>query len=224
MLRGTLPPRLNDEREQKANFIDPKGLNQRLFSKKPIYIDSWSETLNVASITLALDDVDPDNHWMSIIGIESAYRESSLREKYLGDGAVGIRESGSIKIIQSCLAQNVRGKSAGKDLEQEIIDRLNAKLLNSPNEPERILAVTVLSEKLLTPGFFDYSKIARETIGKYRAQSTYGPSFCVVPYIASDHKLGVGLVLLSRFLPGGNEYLMIIPTGLSVYFEEESPI
>lgn len=202
ILRGTLPREVLSNIERNSIFSDPKNLSHRFSTQKHIHIDSWSELLNLASITCFYNVTGAlSTHFVCSIGLESAYRESSLREKYLGDGAIASSELGSRQIVQSCLAQNIRGQSAGGSLQDEVIKRLQAKLSSSPDEPTRILAVTIISE---TEDFrkLNFEVIAQETIGQYKDKTTYGPVFCVIPS-SSDDKPQIVVVPLADFLPGG---------------------
>ncbi len=151
----------------------------------------------------------PARLFIASIGIESAYRESSLREKYLSDGAITSRTLGARQLVQSCLAQNIKGHSAGKSLQQEIIDRLQAKLEKSPDEPAQILAVTAFSE---TDDFdkLDFAKIAQETIAQYEGQTTYEPIFCIIPSSHTTEGLQILVVPLAEFLSKGSGLAAII--------------
>lgn len=212
MLRGTIPRKVIDDSYQNSTYTGPENILERFPAKRRVVVDSWSELLNLGAITYWFNGKHLDKtHWTACVGVEGAYRESSLREKYLGDGAVASRELKAAIIVQSCIAQNIRGKSAKNTLQQEVIDRLRDKLTASPQEPTRILAVTLMTEN---EDFYnlDFSKIARETIATY--ESTYGLSFCILmdvrPNVGSKPR--VIIIPLIQFLPGGSREIGIIPS------------
>lgn len=209
-LRGTIPLEVLESIEQTFVTVDPKGIANRFATKKRIYVDSWSEMVNLGSIAHFYNSIQtPGAPYVATIGIESSYRESSLREKYLSDGAIASRSLGVRQLVQSCLAQNIKGDSAGKSLQQEIIDRLQAKLEKSPDEPTRILAVTVFSE---TDDFdqLDFTTIAQETMAQYKNRTTYGPIFCIIPSTHKTTGAQILVVPLAEFLPGGSGVPTII--------------
>jgi hypothetical protein len=209
-LRGTIPRKDFEDWHSRTKLLDPKGMGAR-FTGKRIYLDSWAELLVAGSIAQFFDTVKLENsRWFACVGIESAYRESSLREKYLGDGAVFSRELAGRQIIQTCTAQNIRGESASRSLQQEIILRLQDKLSKAPSGPKRILAVmpVTLTDDVRT---LDFSEIASETIGRSEWQNAYGYVFCIMLTIRPDREIQIVVIPIKEFLPGGGRVIAILP-------------
>lgn len=210
MMRGTLPQNVLERIQKNTILVDPKGLQSRFTAQRRVYVDSWSELVALGSLTRFFERAQKAPvHYMACVGIETAYKESSLREKYLGDGAIASRQMGGRQIIQSCLAQNIKGKSAGKSLHQEIVTRLQEKLTNAPNEPARILAVTIMSETESIESL-DFSQIAQDIEEQRQGQTTYEKIFCVIPGFGAQGKPRVAVVPLWDWLPGGNRLAAVV--------------
>jgi hypothetical protein len=201
ILRGTLPRQVLENIEKSTVLLDPKGLSGRFTGQRRVYIDSWSELIVLGSLTRFFEAQKDAPHYMACIGIETAHKESKLREKFLSDGAIASREMDSRQMIQSCLAQNIKGGSAGKSLQQEVIIRLKEKLTNAPDEPGRILAVTIMSE---TEGVdsLDFSQIAQEIEEQRKNQTTYENIFCILPGFSTDSTPQVAVIPLWLWMPG----------------------
>lgn len=215
MLRGTLPKNTLKRIQDSFVLIDNNGLRDRFTAKRRIYVDSWSELVALGSITRfyeAAQKMPAQCHYIACVGIETAFKDSGSREKYLGDGAVASRELNGRQIIQSCLAQNIKGSSAGKDLDQEIITRLGDKLRKAPDEPTQILAVTILSE---TDTFdsIDFSQIASDIAGQAQEQDVYQKIFCIIPGFSNSGIPQVAVIPLWDWLPGGNRLTVALSIG-----------
>lgn len=203
MLRGTLSRQILENIEGNTALLDPKGLSSRFTAQRRIYVDSWSELVALGSLTRFFEAQKNAPHYMACVGIETAFKESKLREKFLSDGAISSGEMNARQMIQSCLAQNIKGKSAGKSIQQETITRLKEKLTNAPDEPVRILAVTIFSETESIDSL-DFSHIAQEIEEQRKRQTTYEYIFCVLPGFSTDGRPQVAVIPLWLWLPGGD--------------------
>lgn len=209
-LRGTIPRDDLAEMHELGIVQDPKALGHRFSAKKRIYLDSWSELFTLGSLAHFYNCLNYESvRWVAAVGIEIAYKESALREEYLGDGAIGSSELAARQIVQTCMAQNIRGASAQNTLQTETILRLQDKLSKPPKGPIRILAVTLLTK---TDEFhaLDFERIALETVGKKEFQDAYGPVFCVCPSVG-ESGLQINVIPLRDFLPGGPRIAAILP-------------
>lgn len=202
MLRGTLPRQVLDDIEKNTVILDPYGLGNRFTAKRRVYVDSWSELVVLGSLTRFFEAQKNAHHYMACVGIETVHKESKLREKFLGDGAISSHRASGRQIIQSCLAQNIKGDAAGNNLQQEVVARLKEKLTKAPDEPVRILAVTIMSETESVDNL-DFSQIAQEVEEQRKDQTTYKNIFCVIPGFSIDGRPQVAVIPLWLWLPGG---------------------
>lgn len=209
MLRGTLPRNVLEKIEADTVLLDPKGLRNRFTAQRRIYIDSWSELVTLGSLTQFFEAQKNSPHYVACVGIETTYKESKLREKFLSDGAIASRKVGGRQLIQSCLAQNIKCKSARKNLQDEIITRLEDKLRKAPSEPAQILAVTVMSE---TQGVddLDFSEIAQQIADYRESQTTYEKVFCIIPGFSTQGAPQVAIVMLWPWPPDKPRVIAVV--------------
>ena len=209
-LRGTIPRAVLEDFISTAIYVDPNGLEPRFSVGTSTLIDSWSELVNVGALAYFFDLVElNDAHWIGSIGIESSYRESSLREKYLSDGAISSRDLNGRILVQSCMAQNIRGPAAGGDLQQEVIDRIQAKFTRASGETNQILAVSIMTNTTRIDQL-DFETIARETIGK-ASTVAYDHVFCILLPVGVEQQPQILLVPLASFLPDGTCESILLP-------------
>lgn len=184
-LNGTIPRDDLSNLHASLNVNDPKGLIHKFDTSKLIYIDSWSELLSISCVAFYCN-YRTSYHWKVGIGIESKYRESSLREKLLGDGIVAtdkLGKSGARQVFQECKAQNVKGPNSGRDIQTETIERINQKLANPKYklvENKNGLLVSIFGKEGSTNSL-DFKTIYDKTLGKdYESSEVFDAVFCVV--------------------------------------------
>jgi hypothetical protein len=80
---------------------------------------------------------------------------------------------------------------------------LKEKLTNAPDEPARILAVSIFSE---TEGVdnLNFSQIAQEIEEQRKAQATYENIFCILPGFTTEGKPQVAVIPLWLWLTAGH--------------------